>query len=343
MKPGGNIAGTLLTAGIVIFGGLALSLSPKNPFPVLLFSDSEPVKTTALSEETLVFIPVNENLPDRVIVPLKRAGRLFLIDSIIDGQSGNLVFDTGAKNLVLNKTYFREYHTSTLSGTQGITGDVGESEEITLKKMEFAGMDFSNLTAETANLGHIENHRGVRILGLVGFSMFRNHEIIIDPEHDELRLYLLDRSGNRIFREDPPFVSDYRQTIQGNAPVLFLKATVGGKTLNFCFDTAAETNVISSGAGKNVLNTITVTRRTTLRGAGLSARDVLFGRMNDFTLGTRPINNMETIVTNLFSLSEVYNTSLDGILGFSFLEHGIISVNFINHQVGFHFVNKKEP
>jgi len=47
-----------------------------------------------------------------ITIPLKRAGRLFLIEATIDDQEGNLVFDTGSSGLVLNKTYFRKYTAS---------------------------------------------------------------------------------------------------------------------------------------------------------------------------------------------------------------------------------------
>lgn len=42
-----------------------------------------------------------------ITTPLKRAGRLFLIEATIGDQTGNFVFDTGASKLVLNRTYFR--------------------------------------------------------------------------------------------------------------------------------------------------------------------------------------------------------------------------------------------
>ncbi len=44
-----------------------------------------------------------------IVIPLKQAGRLFLIEARIDDQEGNLIFDTGATGLVLNRTYFRKY------------------------------------------------------------------------------------------------------------------------------------------------------------------------------------------------------------------------------------------
>lgn len=57
---------------------------------------------------------------DSVVIPLKRAGRLLLIDARVEDQTGNLVFDSGANGLVLNSTYFRDH-----VGTEGAaTGEI---------------------------------------------------------------------------------------------------------------------------------------------------------------------------------------------------------------------------
>ena len=42
-----------------------------------------------------------------LIVPIKRAGNLIIVEAQIDTLVGNFVLDTGAPYLVLNATYFR--------------------------------------------------------------------------------------------------------------------------------------------------------------------------------------------------------------------------------------------
>jgi hypothetical protein len=59
--------------------------------------------------------------------------------------------------------------------------------------------------------------------------------------------------------------------------------------------------------------------------------------MNDFSMGERQIAGMETIVTSLFAMSEAYNTQIDGMLGYSFLEQGTVSINFVKKQFGIQF------
>jgi hypothetical protein len=274
---------------------------------------------------------------DSVVIPLKKAGRLLLIDAKVEDQTGNLVFDTGASGLVLNSTYFREHVRTAGNSTGGITGVVGKVERISVEKIEFGELMYQKLRADLVNLGHIENRRGVKILGLVGFSMMKDIEIVLNAENGELRLYKLDKSGNRISGNATAVSHDYKQQIEGNGNILFLKGTIACKNLNFCFDTGAETNAISSDVNKNILSTLSITRRIELKGSGLAKSEVLFGRMNDFSMGDKQITGMETIVTSLFAMSEAYNTKIDGMLGYSFLEQGTISINFVKRQFGINF------
>lgn len=322
---------------------------------VLLYSFAPPIMSEARPEADL--IPINNlrnvfqsdsyepeyNLKaDSVIIPMKRSGRLFLIEAMVDGETGNLVFDTGANGLVINSTYFRNHVKSVRTGSTGITGAVGSTEQISVGKIEFAGLVYKKLFADLANLGHIENRNGTKILGLIGFGMMRNFEIVIDPVNSELKLFRIDKTGNRLNSKTAGFKPDYSQKIEGNTNILFLKGSIGGKMLNFCFDTAAETNVLCSDCNKKIMNTLTITRRTALKGAGAAGAEVLFGRMNDFTIGDRQLPGMETIITNLDALSEAYGTHIDGMLGNSFMKHGIVCVNFVNRQFGIRFMKGVE-
>jgi predicted aspartyl protease len=279
---------------------------------------------------------------DSVVIPLKRAGRLFLIEAQIDGESGNLVFDSGANGLVLNSTYFRNHVKWGGKASNSVTGSVGVVDQVSVEHLQFADLKYSNLVADLANLGHIENRRGAKILGLVGFSLLRSFEVVFDPSHAELKLFSIDKTGQRINSFSGKFKTDYVAKIEGSSNILFLKGNVGGRVLNFCIDTGAETNALSSELNKKVMNTVIITRRTTLKGVAGNSTDVLYGRMNDFAVGSQKITGMETVITNLESLSEAYGTHIDGMLGVCFLEHGIFCVNFINGQFGMRFT-KGEP
>jgi hypothetical protein len=325
-----RIATGFLMAAFVLLSSFFPEKFIKSEDPDFLF-----VSVPSASNETYeALFPANT---DSVVIPLKKAGRLLLIDAKVEDQTGNLVFDTGANGLVLNSTYFREHVRTSGTTTGGITGAVGKVERISVEKIEFGELVYQKLRADVVNLGHIENRRGVKILGLVGFGMMKDLEIVLNAENGELRLFKLDKSGNRISGKAPAVYHDYNQQIENNGNILFLKGTIAGKSLKFCFDTGAETNAISSDANKNILSTLTIIRRMELKGAGSAKSEVLFGRMNDFSLGNKQIAGMETIVTTLFAMSEAYNTKIDGMLGYSFLEQGTININFVKRQFGINF------
>ncbi|MBK7029623.1 MAG: aspartyl protease family protein [Bacteroidales bacterium] len=275
-------------------------------------------------------------------IPLKRAGRLLLIEADIDGVQGNLIFDTGATGMVLNKTYFRKHSLLGSTTSNGITGSTGEVEQALIEKIVISELSFEKTRVDIADLGHLENQRNIKIIGLFGYKMIKSFEVVIDVSLNELQLHKIDKKGDRIQKPDIELPFDYVQKIDPWRPVLILKGKIAGKSLNFCFDTGAETNAINSHSSKNVLSTVSILRRSNLRGAGQASNEVLYGIMNDFCLDNTVMKNMETIIVNLDALCEVYELRIDGMLGFSFLEKGVITINLAKKQFGMSFFKPKE-
>lgn len=272
-----------------------------------------------------------------ITIPMKRAGRLMLIEARIDGQEGNLIFDTGATGLVLNRSYFRNYVKQEAVTAQGITGSAGQVDRITVEEIRIAELGYSSVPADLANLGHLENRRGIKVLGLFGCDMIRRFETVIDIENSSLQFHLLDKRGNRISAGNGAQDCDVLYKLENQVPVILLKGTVAGNPLYFCFDTGAETNVINKSAPKKVLNSITITRRSDLGGAGTGSGEVLFGTLNDFSIGGRQISGMGTIITSLLPLSEAYGRNIDGMLGYDFVRQGVITINLEKRVMGMRF------
>ncbi|NWJ50670.1 MAG: retropepsin-like domain-containing protein [Bacteroidetes bacterium] len=307
-----------------------------------------PYQTTAINnkpnkENILIIRRLTNNYyepvlgSDSITIPLRRVGRLFLIEAQIDDQIGNLIFDTGAMGLVLNKTYFRNHLVIDDHNSNGINGAISSVSNTTIDKVNISELKYKNVRADLTDLGHIENKRGVKILGLLGFSMIKGFEILIDVNHNQLKLFKIDKKGNRVNMSDFKFHADLMQPIETANNILFLKASIGGKKLNFCLDTGSETNVISSNSSNQVLNTINITRRSALQGSGSKNSEVLYGNMSNFILGNQSFTEMETIITNLDALSDAYGVKIDGVLGYNFLNKGIICINLGKKQLSICF------
>ncbi|MCX6268901.1 MAG: pepsin/retropepsin-like aspartic protease family protein, partial [Bacteroidetes bacterium] len=269
-----------------------------------------------------------------VTIPLKRAGRLLLLEGTIDNLIGNFILDTGASGLVLNKTYFRSTMTFDDEEGGGVTGSTSVVAHMNIKKLMISDLIYTNVFADVIPLGHLENRRGVKILGLFGMSLLKNVEMVFDVSNNELQIYKLDKTGNRLGTPSPVVKYDIMQQTENYRNVMFVKAIIGGKVLDFCLDTGAESNVLSIDAHKAVLATVTITRRSDLSGVGENRGEVLYGTLNDFSMGGRQIKPMETIVCSLAAMSQKYGCSIDGMLGYDFFIKGKIYINLVRKQMG---------
>lgn len=287
---------------------------------------------------TAFLYPDDDPLGDflSLTIPLKRAGRLFLIEARIDDQSGNFVFDTGATGLVLNKTYFRKYVSYEKPSSGGsIVGLSGKVYRIMVNRIEISGMHYENIEADLADLGHIENRRGVKILGLFGLNMIDDFEVIFDARNNQLMLNRTDKSGNRLDIKAFDGKFDFTRKMDIRKNILLIQGEIGNKVLSFCLDTGAETNVIGSHLPKKVLSTVQISRRSTLQGAGAGKVEVLYGTMNEFKFADHRFGKMETIVTNLEYMSDSYGFPIDGMLGYDFWYEGIFCFNFRKGEISF--------
>lgn len=277
------------------------------------------------------------SLPDSIIIPLKRSGRLFFLEATIDGITGNLVFDTGAMGLVLNKTYFRDYVKDHLPASGGVTGLVSDVSRVFVDRIQISDLTFEHAMANMVDLSHIENKRGLKVLGLLGLDNLKSFEVIIDLNHEVLQLYPVDKKGQRLSGENAPFRSDYQQEMDIVGGVVFVKILIAGKTLRFCLDSAAETNALNKDAPKAVMETFSITRTLLLKGAGSQTKEVFLGNFNDISIGEIPLHPMTAILSNLDQLGSSYNVNLDGILGFDFFVKGIIRLNFFRKEMAVQF------
>lgn len=320
---------------------LILSLIACSVAPIENVQGADPYDSFAVFKVTsLLITTIADNepvLPDSIIIPLKRSGRLFFIEATIDGVTGNLVFDSGAMDLVLNKTYFRDHIKSKLPASGGITGPVSEVSRVTVDRIEINDLIFEHIVANMVDLSHIENRRGLKVLGLLGLDNLRNFEMIINLNSEILQLYPVDKKGQRFSGENAPFHSDYFQEIEIMGGVVFVKVIIAGKTLRFCLDSAAETNALSKDVPKAVMETFSVTRTSLLRGAGSQTREVLFGNFTDLSIGNVKLHPMTAVLSNLDYLSNSYDLHLDGILGFDFFVKGMIRINFARKEMDIQF------
>lgn len=273
---------------------------------------------------------------DSCVIPFSRAGNLILIRAKADTVEGNFILDTGAPGLVLNLTYFRDYPVTTeLNEEQsGITGGASAVKKTQVGKLSFDCVSSTVITANLVNLGHIENARGIRIFGLIGLSLLRRFEMIIDYENSLLYLYRIPKKNASAFKSsllnDPSAYNTVPIEIWNNKIVT--RSVMAGKKLRLIIDTGAESNVLDSRLPNKVFENVEVLRRIKLTGAGDKKVEALYGNLNNLSIGDQNTGSLPVIITNLEKTCLVDNECFDGILGFDFLSL---------HKIGFNFVTNK--
>lgn len=274
---------------------------------------------------------------NHIVLPLKRAGNLILLEAIIDGVSGNLILDSGSSSLVLNSMYFRHGQVVASLAAGGVTGTTGTLVTTRINSMQISDMKFNRLEANTVDLGHIESARNIRVLGFFGLGLFNDYEIVLDLQNSVLELHRLNIRGNRMSRVRLPSRFDLQIPATVKSNVLFFSANINRARLTFCLDTGAESNVLTSTLPNHILNTVDINRRSTIRGASGHDVEVLYGLMNNLDIERTDLAGMQVMIMNLNTMSHFYGMQIDGMLGCEFLEKGVFYINLKQERIGIVF------
>jgi len=150
-----------------------------------------------------------------------------------------------------------------------------------------------------------------------------------------LIIYRLSRSGARTqveTAEDKLGKAKPIRIFQENG-LLLVPVTINEKRLRFYIDTGAETNILHSGSSKKVFEKVQLSRRTMLSGTGKEQAEVLSGELSEMFVDGHSYINMDVTIANLNSLRSVYDSSIDGMLGYSFLSRRKLAINFMKGEL----------
>lgn len=268
-------------------------------------------------------------------ISFSRTGNLILVQAKADTTEGNFVLDTGCPSLVLNITYFRDYPvTEAAQDRRGITGAEFAAEQTNVAEFSLGGFKYYKTPAELANLGNIENAKGVKILGLLGVELLKQFEMIIDLENNLIHLHLIKRRGSSYRHEMFSDTSKYSVIpFELTDNRIMLSSVMGGKKLKLIFDSGAETNLLDSRLPEKIFDNVSVTGRTLLSGAGNKKIEVLKGDLRSLKIGERDVGILPVLITNLEKTCFSYGGCVDGVLGLDFMSLTSIGFNFVTKKM----------
>lgn len=286
-----------------------------------------------------------------VTIPLKRAGQLYLIEAKADTLQGDFVLDTGSPYLVLNRTYFRNGRSDQYSKSAGVNGnESAEIERMTISRFQISKIVYNEMDANVTNLGHIEDKRETKILGLIGTNMFKQCKLVLDSRANQLIVYKLNENGEPLEHETTyldSLINNVSPEIQMPFKLcdnkIFLPVEVAGQKMNWILDSGAESNVLDAWSNKKIMKEFIVNRRINLTGSTGEKQDVLLGIVPQLRLGQESFAMQQAIVTSMKELSETCSAYIDGILGNSFLNQGIYVINFRTKEFSMYLYNRISP
>lgn len=311
---------------LLLVGKQVMAHANKDSFPVQISFYARPVAAEGPGADS-----------SSCIIPFSRAGNLILLKANVDETEGNFILDTGAPGLVLNITYFRDHPVLPSNSNEeqsGITGSVTAVQKTQVGNVRLGCINDGTFVADMLNLGHLENTKGVKILGLIGLSVLKQFELIIDYENNLLYLHRIGKQEAATYQsqmlKDTALYSTVPIEIWDNKIVT--RTVIGGKKLRLIIDSGAESNLLDSRLPNKVFENVEILRRVQLNGAGAKKVEALYGNLNNLSIGNRNTGSLPVIITNLEKTCLADNSCIDGILGFDFLSL---------HKIGFNFVNNK--
>ncbi|MFN3529679.1 MAG: retroviral-like aspartic protease family protein [Bacteroidia bacterium] len=303
-------------------------------------SDSNATIAAQFTNMRLMQEPVVHAPDDAYTIPFTMAGRLILIEARIDTLHGNFILDTGAPHLVLNKSWFRKYGRTAYVTAGGITGGISEVMTAVIDDLLMQGIQYKYIEADVIELSHIESSRGVAILGLLGLNLFSNFELMIDYDQQLIRLYKLDRKGNRLQPTPEHLQLAYELPLQIANNTLLIDGKLNGVNMRYCIDTGAELNVLHNRLPKKAMEDVKITSRTMLSGTSASKIEVLRGTASGMQFGKYHCMPQPVLITHLGHMSRAFDLRIDGMLGYDFLSISPVSINF-NRKTLSIWVNKE--
>lgn len=274
--------------------------------------------------------------PNTVIIPFQYVGRLLAVEATIDTISGTFLFDTGAERLLLNQDYFEGDYKDKGYMNYGSTGKQGAVWRKEVDTLSWDNLFFPNVLANVMDLSHLEEKRKIKVIGIIGYDVFKDFEILLDYPNRLIILSRTDNKGNRFdidaFNQEIPFDS-LEIEIQNHG--IFVEAQVNDVKLSLNLDTGAEINLLDRRVYRKVFDNFEIKKRIMLMGAGRKKVEAIAGVLKDVKCGLQPNRSMRTLVTNLEDLRRIFAAKVDGVLGFEFLRPRRTIINYKRKKIYF--------
>ena len=257
-------------------------------------------------------------------IPFKIENGMIFVEAEMDGKIGNFVLDTGAPAMIVNSNKRGKKIQKARSVAQNF-----DIHSTTISSFKWANIKSNNLDAYALDLSHLEKASNKKILGMIGFNVLKNHEILIDYEQEQLFLY--PPKKNIIHRTADPMMT-LNFELQDHLPVI--EVLIGGQLYRFGLDTGAESNLIHQKYAESIPEEFVATiKMGEIQGLDQKIIPVKSATIKNTIIKGTDYGAMPYLFMDLSHLQSDTNLAIDGLLGGPFFQKAQISINFAKRKV----------
>ncbi|MDO7885985.1 retropepsin-like aspartic protease [Hymenobacter cheonanensis] len=267
----------------------------------------------------LVLAAPSRAQPAVIRLPFDLVGGLVVLRNLpLNDQKGDFVLDTGCQyGLLLDQAAFSTHLQPAPTRGLSATGVVAQ-QQVRVRSFQLGSARYANLTAIATSLAPIR--RAVpHLLGLVGYGVLREYEVVLDYAHRQLTCYPLSRPGPRPFtrRDSVAF------TLEKGLPVV--AGTIGQVPVWLLLDTGAMANNLDAAFSQR----LPAPARPRVLGSevmiGAAGRQAAQRALLPFlTVGGNDWHDLPVVLATLARPSSGRALPYQGVLGFSFLSQDVV-------------------
>ena len=251
---------------------------------------------------------------------------LTLVPVSIDGRGPfEFILDTGAGTTLLSKALATELEIKITGSKEGQTA--GGKVAVSLAEVRSIAVGeakIENLPVAITDLSAIGQTVGAKIDGDLGYNFLKNFRLTVDYERKEL------------FLDDPKRFGQVAKSSGAELPIrlahpakplILFPAHVNGRgPFQFALDTGTSTTAISPELARDLGLSSTSIGPVTTGGAAIQ---VSAARLKALRMGGVEIQDIDVIVAEFFAmLSQAVGAKLDGIIGYNFLRHFRVVIDY---------------
>lgn len=259
-------------------------------------------------------------------VSFQLIGNLIVFEAEYNGQKGNFILDTGMGYNLFNSKYI---------DNNSVIENLYSNNEVVNSNMSKAWIDVNGFmlggASFKADLQHVEQTKGISIMGIIGTWSLKRVILTLDFIHKEMVLQKA-KGKNRFLAGEVLFNLNEAIPFAYKGHIPMIQAYLGNKAVLLGIDTGAEVNILSNKLITQVRETHEMSfRKVMLLDGTLTYHP--YSQIKSIILGNYLAHRMGTIFSDLKQLNSLNGPPLDGLLGIECIKQFKVTFNFSKREL----------